>query len=464
MMEHPTTTTPRRRAGRTRARRLLGGSLLALFAFTVAAVSCKSKATEEGDETTPLRAGSSGSAGGAGTAGAATTFPADGPCGKTVALQVDAFASGDQEGWLKASATAPDKSTYTLQIELNVDPAYAHKPGDFDLRAAGETDYATCHHCVVAFEGADNARDAKKVYFQTAGTMSVETVTNPPTKSSKGSLKDVKLHEVSVESLDEAKVKSVPNGSCFTIASIAWDTVPAPASGACKSGDDCGDPGVSACDPATLTCVVKQCDTEGEIPCGDGKLCLMQGDRLGYGACYARCTPFDKATCPSDSECVPLAANQFDGRCLTRGTANEGEACSETDVSSGCSAGLRCISTGGGDPGVCRTQCDFWADTPSCPTGQQCLLGGGCSPNQGDPAAVGAPCAGSSDALTPCGSADGAYRGVCSPDESGGPAICRAACRQGSSVFISCDEGESCQVAEGEGAVPVCLPAPPEQP
>lgn len=453
---------------------MLGGCIAALLALSFAAFSCGSSDDDAENENKPLpnntagSAGDGGSAGTAGTAGSAGTggdkHPADSACGSTVALTVNSLTPTEDAGWYTGTATADGKE-YTLRVELNPGPSYEHKPGSFDLATSVETDYATCRHCVLALEGGSTIDSASKAFFQVGGTMDIDVVSSPPSGASRGALKNVKLHEVTVESAMEAAVATVPDGLCFTIASYEWDTVPA-AGGPCERASDCGDTSVNACDPNTKTCVQLQCNTEDETDkCGAGKLCLSQTAAPGTGACYSTCTPFDGSTsCASGYECVPLDELQDDGICLVRAANAEGSSCTPLDISTDCGDGLRCIANLEDDAtGICRLQCEFWGGSTTCPSGSQCNRRGFCDPIQGDPAAIGQACAEGAAPYAPCGSDGKGFHGSCTYEDDGS-VICRAACRIGSSVYMDCDENETCQVLDGEGNLPVCLPAPPEEP
>lgn len=387
-------------------------------------------------------AGCGSGSGGDGSGGDVTV-----PSGCT-AITVDKLTPGRVAGWFEASVhstDASDTTARTLRIELNEPHGAKIAPGDYDL--SKEPDYAGAAHAVVVFAGGDDPTNADKVYFQASGTMHLDVATSPPSRATKGSLHGVKLVESTVDK-DTYASAPVADGECLFVVSADWDTTVA--SGAtCNTASDCGDTNARVCDPVSKTCVASQCDSDAA--CGSGKSCIVQAADSRAGACYPTCKPLGSDSACGDAECVVVQFDQSLGICKTRGTGKEGEACSIGDVSTGCAAGLVCSPEESGN--VCRTQCDYFSGG-ACPGGQHCVVGSVCSDMPIDPAAVDAPCDGSSAEGTPCGLSGKALTAMCVTETgaSGATVMCRKTCR--SAVAADCPSGKACD--DSSGSLGVC--------
>jgi hypothetical protein len=374
-------------------------------------------------------------------------------CSSTVALTVGAVTADSMPGRLTATATSADGQTWKIGLEFNENGLTKLGPGSFDL--ASELSYADCQHCVTAFQG-DSLTTASKALFQNRGTMKLDTMTSPPSGVSKGALSNVEMRLVRVE--DGTGALTDVDGPCFTIAAFSWDTTP-PANKPCQAAEDCGDPMSVACDAKTGKCVVMQCDVDTNKGCTDKTICLGQQLGANYGTCYPRCTPFDTTdACASDSTCIPLDSDLSQGKCLKNGTASLGASCTDSPLSTGCAAGLVCA--GPDDAKTCRAQCNYFDGPATCGAGQACVLGGYCESEKGDSAAIGSPCASTSDEGVNCGlDPKGAiYRGVCATSADGSSLDCLQACRVGN-TYLDCDQdqGFKCRLTDSESALPVCV-------
>ncbi len=210
---------------------------------------------------------------------------------------------------------------------------------------------------------------------------------------------------------------------------------------ACTGSADCTDPNAPACNPNNLECQAS-CANTG---CANGELCLGQGtdNPATFGACYTECQP-GSTDCGTGRTCLQLDTLGLQGACLASGSAAEGEACTPSELSTGCGANLVCIIDGPTGEAVCRTMCDFFSAAPTCPSGQVCALGGVCTANTPvDPAATGASCDAAAQDFDPCGSASGRIGGVCDTDGT-----CKAVCRTGNAS--DCGAGETCVDITGE--------------
>jgi len=110
------------------------------------------------------------------------------------------------------------KEQHLLYIEFfNV--AGPQVAGSFALSNKPDDNYATCAHCVLAFENFTTMSPTP--FFVESGTL---TVTAPDTGyvgQSAGSLANVVLRE---STLDKTVTTPVPGGRCLALASATWDT------------------------------------------------------------------------------------------------------------------------------------------------------------------------------------------------------------------------------------------------
>jgi hypothetical protein len=343
------------------------------------------------------------------------------------------------------AADRPD----TLELELYEMESYKQAPGTFDLASKLDSDYATCNHCVLVYEDQDpDTLDFARTYYAESGTLALDSVTSDPVSSDcKGSLASVKLVEVTIDP-DTYEITKVAGGKCLFIVSASWDTV-VPLGKSCTKASDCGDSQRKVCDPKTKGCALGQCDfaTPPEKPCGAGEVCRGQVGMVAWGACYPACVPFGAATCGAGQDCVPSRDDQVSGACYAQGTSAAGAACTQSAISTGCAAGLRCIEENSSD--VCLKQCDFFAADPGC-AAAKCVVGSVCTTITGDAAAIGAACASGAAEGTFCGSDGKAYRGLC--DGATTPPTCRKVCRMGTAA--DCSSPMTCK--SWSGGVGVC--------
>jgi hypothetical protein len=102
---------------------------------------------------------------------------------------------------------------------------YMPVTGTFDLTSANNNDnYATCDQCVYLYQDIDPVTEIEdKFFFQSEGTLTV-TETDPSLPNvSKGSLTNVKLVEVTLDA--NYNSTPVPNGVCYVIPTLSWDTM-----------------------------------------------------------------------------------------------------------------------------------------------------------------------------------------------------------------------------------------------
>lgn len=126
-----------------------------------------------------------------------------------------------------------------FQIQL-YEFAQKQAPGTFDLSAGDETNFSTCVHCVMVFEDMNAAGDAVRYFFQESGQLTLTENPTPTTGAVKGTLKNARLVEVTVDYAGKTyESTKVPGGACIEIDSLDIDTTsPAPTTdaGAAESG------------------------------------------------------------------------------------------------------------------------------------------------------------------------------------------------------------------------------------
>ncbi|MFO0569651.1 MAG: hypothetical protein U0263_28640 [Polyangiaceae bacterium] len=168
------------------------------------------------------------------------------------------------------------------------------------------------------------------------------------------------------------------------------------------------------------------------------------------GACYASCTPYS-ASCTGNRECVSTALDGTEGACFNRDTKAEGAACTVSDTNSGCATGHFCVRDLG--TYVCRKLCNYFTSSPGCALAQRCVVGGVCSAESGDSAAIGATCSVASVAGESCGNDGKAWRGTC--QTVGSTLTCLKVCR--TSVTADCPAGKSCVPFQGDNSAGACF-------
>jgi hypothetical protein len=340
-----------------------------------------------------------------------------------------------------------------VRVALYEEGTYSQAPGTFNLATAPDDNYQTCNHCVLAV--VDPNATAPKVYYQQSGTMTLTQVTSPPTEQMAGSLLNVKLIEVTIDSTTFLSTP-VPNGGCLLIQSANFNTVATPTS--CQQAEQCGDTTVNVCDPKTATCKPSNCDANTACATATD-FCGAQVANATVGACYSACTPLGTNTCGATGQCVTYDFSMTQGVCYRLGTGAANAACNPasaaTDISTGCVANYVCMTEGGTD--ICRQNCNFWSANPTCTgTGTRCAIGGTCYGVAGDAAAINVAC--TSPGGTECGLQGNAWRGMCADMTfDGGSGVCRKYCRIGGTDCAGLT-GLTCQAVFTATDAGLCLP------
>jgi len=203
------------------------------------------------------------------------------------------------------------------------------------------------------------------------------------------------------------------------------------------------------CDPDTFKCGAGQCT--GSQACPTGEICLGQVSKPVVGACYTACKPYTTGACSGNRECLSVQLDGSEGACVTRGIKTEGQACTPADVFTSCVAGHFCVRDLGTN--VCRQLCNYFTSSPGCMLSQRCSLGGVCSAESGDAAAIGAACSTSSVAGEACGNDGKAWRGTC--QTVAGKLTCLKVCRP--AVTADCPSGKVCSPFQGDNTAGVCF-------
>lgn len=107
-----------------------------------------------------------------------------------------------------------------FSIQLYEAEGTTQKPGTYDL--ASETDYSTCEHCVLVYADVEGGAPTK-TFMQASGSFELSVNPSPTTGAIKGSLKNVKLVEVTIDP-DSYVSTEVVGGDCLEIDTLAIDT------------------------------------------------------------------------------------------------------------------------------------------------------------------------------------------------------------------------------------------------
>lgn len=148
--------------------------------------------------------------------------------------------------------------------------------GSFDLTMNGDDNFATCSRCLLVGDG-------DRSYFQSQGTLVIESDSQQLTGYLNASVTGLRLVEVTIDP-DTAASTPVPNGACLEIASADLDVGVAPPAGwTCPAGYygdgdcDCG-------------CGATDVDCAGDLTAAACQWCITSA----AGGCSA------SATCPSN--------------------------------------------------------------------------------------------------------------------------------------------------------------------
>ena len=105
---------------------------------------------------------------------------------------------------------------HVLYVEF-FDVAGAQTTGTFDLSQSPDDNYASCAHCLLAFEDVNGGSPV--AFFQQSGSLTVTTADTAYDGTSAGSLSQVRLVQVTLQGSSSTPV---PNGRCLELSST-WD-------------------------------------------------------------------------------------------------------------------------------------------------------------------------------------------------------------------------------------------------
>ncbi len=439
--------------------------LLPAAVLLVALAACDDAEVPRPPSETTTTTSSSPGAGGTGGSGAEGTGGGGGEQGPCQVLSPSETALDFYSTAIFGITARVDKpldgyATSRLVLELYPSDDAFPMPGTYDLSVAPDDTYATCQHCVL-FLGFDDASQARRAFFQESGTMTLTKFDTENFGIAAGEISDVRLIEVTQN--NDGSWTVVPDGLCFDVPAWSFDTTVVDG-GACDTGEDCPNEGAQICDVESHTCKSFQCNLFGDPPvCDPGSKCMSQYGTLidreeagpAGGACYAGCEPTGAGKpgdCGEGATCFALDATQTHGICLASGGPAVGEACSLSDVGTGCGPGALCT----GEPPTCVAICDYLTAESGCPSGTYCSALNLCEPlDVGDIAPVGQLCGPGTATLTDCGPEGDAFRGLCFRIfESQEDATCERVCR---TADPDCPAGLSCIGVFTNANVGLCM-------
>jgi cysteine-rich repeat protein len=387
----------------------------------------------------------------------ATSGPPDASDGCTaVALGAQDFQAnlfGQLTGVRYAIAPAIDGALpEALLVELYDSTTGGLPPlvtGTFALGVGPNGNLGTCQHCVWIPVDWDELSPLGTVFVATEGTITLTAVEDPLSPVFAGSTSEIVLREATID--DTGASVLVDGGRCLRAPAIEFDTHPTTGA-TCLSAEDCGNPILEVCSPATGTCGPPECGDFLGCP-SDRPVCISQYGQLFEGACYADCDPTGDDWCGDSAHvCQQLGVDPAFGICLLAGDGSLGEACPLEDIATSCMRGMTCAF----DAEVCTRTCNFFDADPGCQTDHVCDVLGVCAPEtSGDPADFGDDCAATAELAQGCASDGTAFRGICFSYFIDEPLECQEACLgdQG------CEPEEFCALRFSSG-LGVCLPDP----
>jgi hypothetical protein len=217
--------------------------------------------------------------------------------------------------------------------------------GSFDLTLNGDDNLATCSRCLIVFDDQDTA------YFQSQGTLVVESDSQQLTGFLNATVTGLRLIEVTIDPNTDVSTP-VPNGACLEIASADLDVGVAPPAGwTCPAGYY----GDGACD---CGCGATDVDCAGDMTAAACEWCITSAD----GGCAA------SASCPSNIDPTNNAV------CTTPSGPPAGWTCTASWYDDGdcdCGCGATDVDCGGDmTVGACLYCNDSFGG--GCNTGSSC--------------------------------------------------------------------------------------------
>jgi cysteine-rich repeat protein len=302
------------------------------------------------------------------------------------------------------------------------------KSGEYDLSRAPDTHVSSCQHCVsLVADVTEGAGDFLPVfepagwYFQRSGTLQLTAVHDPVYENPAfaGALANVELAQID---LDDPLQPFVEGGRCYYVADAEFDKRPTPGKD-CEGVEDCGNELLEICDAVSQRCVDEsQCNID--VPCEEvTDFCIQQSPVSQLGACYPRCEPFAKDTCPNGRTCVQYGISEQDGYCMAAGDGQVGDACQVRSASTSCADDAVCWE------GTCRAQCGFFSGKPSCEDPGTCDVLGHCmSDDTGRPVELGEECGSGATLAQGCAKNGSRFDGICFSYRDQDALVCEKSC------------------------------------
>ncbi len=254
-----------------------------------------------------------GGTAGSGTGGSAGALT----CATTTEITLTNTAVLTADGTITILGSVPNPSLGDASLEDQIQlQFYADDTGTIDLAVAPNDNFSTCMQCVLGQEDIDpTAGTAAREYFQTGGSVEIDSSTPPLTSSSyKIALTDVTLMEATIDWANQTYVSTfVDGGKCLHIASATVDV-------GCGNGKIDGN---------------EQCDGT-EL---GGSTCQSIGFTGGDISCNSSCTLNTSACTGWTCQATDLGA--FAGTEITKSA----DTCTGTSVYNAAAHGTSC--TGG---------------------------------------------------------------------------------------------------------------------
>jgi hypothetical protein len=233
-------------------------------------------------------------------------------CRQIFPFSLGLFGMGSLAATFEPALGGPETDLFVLELFGGPAPLAT---GTFDLSKSPDNNFSACRHCVAVRQdlGADGT--PQKWYFQAAGRLALDSVEDPPTPRSAGTMRDLKLVEVTIDPQTYISTP-VPGGACLLVDTASWDTTGlqestcrtfVPCTECCRAFHYQGSmveweaTYACACKPATCqsACSASYCaDYEPSAAC---RGCLDEVSKAG-GACAA---PIEEA-CKASPDCEAL--------------------------------------------------------------------------------------------------------------------------------------------------------------
>ncbi len=259
--------------------------------------------------------------------------------------------------------TAGSKTLLQFEFFSGIETSLA---GTFDLAAGNQNNYATCAACVHMLTVDSAGTTVEKHYFQSGGTL---VLTADPTTSQHltGTITDLTLVEVTIDSANSYTSTPVAGGACVSLGTMTLNAGPTPASWTCTEAQ--------YGDGATCDCACgahdPDCDDSGvtaNAGCAAAQVCDSHDKCIGTCQVNAPVQTCTTGTCGYSTATQDVCYSADDADLI--GATAIGATCGADPL---FCAVTNSVATGvcdhfGVDDLKCRTACDSNAD---CATGTE---------------------------------------------------------------------------------------------